>query len=129
LLKNLNNMIIIYVEDDKASRLLLKNALESIVHKVYLARNGEEGLALYQKVLPDIVLTDMLMPKMNGLEMAKKIRAIQPKQAIGMFTGGLESHLLGENNADLIDVYLTKPINRQEFHKALNQLVKLSQQH
>jgi CheY-like chemotaxis protein len=126
LLKQLKDITVIYIEDDNASRILIKNALENMVYRVYLAENGEEGLALYKKVLPDIVLTDMLMPKMNGLEMAKKIRAIQPKQAIGMFTGDLEHSLARQDSSGAIDIHLYKPLNRKEFYKALIKLTELS---
>lgn len=114
------------MEDDKASSILIKNALESIVQKVYLAHNGEEGLALYKEVLPDIVLTDRLMPTMDGLEMAKQIRAIQPMQAIGMFTGDLDNTLASQDGAGVIDIYLYKPLNRKEFYKALIKLTELA---
>ncbi len=48
----------------------------------YTAKNGREGLELYRKYLPDIVVTDIQMPEMNGLSMAADIRSINPEQAI-----------------------------------------------
>lgn len=126
LIEQLNDISILYVEDDKASRILLQSVLEQLVKKVYLAENGEEGLMLYQKVLPDIVLTDRYMPKMDGLTMAKEIKSMNNTQAIGLFTGALECSRMNKDEAEIIDIFIAKPINRKAFYKALIHLTDLS---
>jgi len=65
---------ILIVEDDKDFVLILKTKFESEGFAVTTAPNGQEGIACVQKEIPDIVLTDVLMTGMDGVEMAKKIR-------------------------------------------------------
>jgi len=125
LLEQLKHLSILYVEDDEVTRTLIKTALETIVQQVYVAKNGEEGLELYKKFSPDIVLTDRYMPKMDGVEMAQKIKELKPTQAIGMFTGSLKSVMLNDGSSEPIDVYLNKPLNRKQFYKALKNLIAL----
>jgi YesN/AraC family two-component response regulator len=97
-----------------------------MLKKVYIAKDGEEGLRLYQKVSPDIVLTDMYMPKMNGFEMATKIKTLKSTQVIGLFSGDSEEKINTKSDLNPIDIFISKPLNRSEFHKALITLTKLS---
>jgi ligand-binding sensor domain-containing protein/DNA-binding response OmpR family regulator/nitrogen-specific signal transduction histidine kinase len=69
--KSLPTLLI--VEDNKELRLNLKNDLKGI-YKVKEAVNGEEGLKMVKKKFPDIVISDVMMPKMDGFEMCKKIK-------------------------------------------------------
>lgn len=125
----LKDLTIMYVEDDKFTRNLINTALNHLVKEVYLAKDGLEGLELYKKFSPNIVLTDMHMPNMNGLEMSKKIREITPEQVIGIFTGDVEEQSNKEAQSLKIDAYLIKPLNRQEFFNALDYLATLTLSH
>ncbi len=69
----LKKLRILYVEDEAALSRLLKEAIGSRFDEFHLAHDGMEGLAKYRKIKPDIVITDITMPKMDGLEMARKI--------------------------------------------------------
>lgn len=68
------NKKILIVEDDKDFLLILKTKFESEGFSVFCAEDGEEAVAIAEEEKPDLVLSDVLMPKMDGLEMAKKIR-------------------------------------------------------
>ena len=70
----INNISILYVEDDLDISEEISYFLKSQVSTFYLATNGEEGLALFKEFSPDIIITDIQMPKMNGLDMIEKIR-------------------------------------------------------
>jgi len=126
MLKNLKDLTILYVEDDKLTRNLINKALEHLVKKVYLAQDGIEGLELYKEILPNIVLTDMHMPKMDGLEMSQKIKEMNPQQIIGMFTGDAEELDNKTTQSLNIDTYIVKPLDRQHFFHALEHLGKLA---
>ncbi|MEM7180705.1 MAG: diguanylate cyclase [Spirochaetota bacterium] len=69
------NLSLLYIEDDKLIQETSLRVLETIVEKVYPASDGEEGLELFQQNQPDIILTDIDLPKMNGIAVAKKILA------------------------------------------------------
>ena len=65
---------VLIVEDDKDFLWILKQGFNNQPFYMMYAENGEEGLAMAEKEKPDVMLIDILMPKMNGLEMAKKIK-------------------------------------------------------
>lgn len=65
---------ILLVEDERSVRLALKSMLEEAGYEVAVARDGEEGLGLFLESGFDVVLSDVLMPKMNGYELCAKIR-------------------------------------------------------
>jgi len=128
---SLENLTILYVEDDPDTQRLIKKILSSSAKEVIVASDGEEGLARYQEHQPDIVLTDICMPKMDGLEMCQAIKAINPDQPIGIFTAFNEPEYL-KKAADLdIGTYILKPFDRKQFFNSLTYLkmVVESQKH
>jgi len=73
-------MKILVVDDDMVMRDLLKIILKD--YEVYEAENGREAVEIYKKVKPDIVLMDVLMPNMDGIEATKEILKIDPNAKI-----------------------------------------------
>jgi DNA-binding response OmpR family regulator len=63
------------VEDDQAIREMYQIKFEAEGYKVYVAANGREGLDLAEKVKPDLILLDLMMPEMTGDEMLKALRS------------------------------------------------------
>ncbi|WP_228135424.1 response regulator transcription factor [Halarcobacter anaerophilus] len=72
--KILKELKILFVEDEINISKLLKDALADYFFSFTIANNGEEGLEKYKKINPDIIITDIMMPKLDGLEMTKMIR-------------------------------------------------------
>ena len=72
-MENIGKKVLI-VEDDKDFLSILKIKFESEGFSVVVAQNGEEGISVAEKEKPDLIFTDILMPKMDGIEMAKKIK-------------------------------------------------------
>lgn len=72
-MEKLNKKILI-VEDDDGFRILLEERFSKDNFVVFTAKDGEEGLFLAEKEKPDLILSDVLMPKMNGIDMAKMLR-------------------------------------------------------
>ncbi|WP_156802265.1 SpoIIE family protein phosphatase [Leeia oryzae] len=106
-------MTILVVDDDRMIRMLLRRFLESCEHRVVEASSGEEAIACLAEANPDIVLMDMVMPGMDGIETAREIKRIRDERWIPViFLTALD------NEADLVaalsgggDDYLTKPVN------------------
>ena len=73
---------ILLVDDSKDGLLVRKSLLEEMGYVVQIANNGEEGLKLFQQSAYDVVVTDYRMPRMNGVELIQKIRAINPNARI-----------------------------------------------
>ncbi len=65
---------ILVIEDVKTESLIVSKILKSIGHTVINADNGEDGLALVEKEQPDLVLSDIVMPKMDGFQVCRKIK-------------------------------------------------------
>jgi putative nucleotidyltransferase with HDIG domain len=119
-----SNFTVLYVEDDLSIQKTMSKYLEKFFASVFNATNGVEGLALFKKNLVDIVITDLSMPMMNGLEMIEKIKEIKEDQAIIITTAHSESsYLLGAIQSH-VDGYVVKPF---EFDSLNFELFKISQ--
>jgi len=112
--KFLKTLRVLFVEDEEKLSKLLKNAIGDNFFKFSIAHDGEEGLELFEKIAPDVVITDINMPKMNGLEMAKAIKAIDKSVPIIILSAFSETEKL----LNAIDVgvvkYLIKPFDPDE---------------
>ncbi len=125
LTKCLSNLRILYVEDDSETREELQSILELYVAELYVANNGREGLILYQQHHPDIVITDIQMPEMNGLSMAADIKRMNPKQAIVVLSAYNDVEYLFRALELEIQNYITKPISVE---RLLNKLEEITRQ-
>ncbi|MCF6365686.1 MAG: response regulator [Bacteroidales bacterium] len=112
-------MKVLIVEDDSASRFFLESLLESNNYEFRSAANGIEGLNIFEEYRPDIVLSDIQMPIMDGLELLEAIRDKKSDTIVIMVTAfGTENYAiqalhLGANN------YLKKPVSGQELLRLL----------
>lgn len=79
-------MKILIVEDEAQIRFLLSKTVTSMGHEVKTAENGEVGFKEFKSFEPDIVLSDILMPKLNGLELLEKIRKTDSDAVVIMVT-------------------------------------------
>jgi len=118
----LNNTTIMYVEDDLATQKLIKKILTKHCKEVFVANDGVEGLALYKKIHPNIVISDIVMPNMNGIEMSEKIREVNPKQIISLFTAYNEPEFKKKASELQIDAYIMKPFDEKQFFTSLHYL-------
>jgi YesN/AraC family two-component response regulator len=71
---NLSKISVLYVEDNENIRNIFSNILKRFINKLHIANNGEEGLKKFKELKPDLIITDIQMPKMNGIEMIENIR-------------------------------------------------------
>ncbi len=123
----LKNFTILYVEDELETHKLIVEILKKYFKDVFVAFNGKEGLELYNKVKPDIVLSDIVMPIMNGIEMSKQIKKLNPHQPIAIFTAFNDYDYLTQAINMGIDKFISKPLNSQYFFKALLSIAKVLQ--
>lgn len=111
---------ILYVEDDESIAAVMSSILTLFCPKFYRACNGQEGLEMYHSNKPDLIITDISMPIMDGISMVKAIRQIDKhipimiNSAFGDQSYLLESIYLG------VDRYTMKPIQQDEFLEALH---------
>lgn len=111
LYKYLKEISVLYVEDDKNIQEELEYFLSNRVGKLYVANNGKEGLELYEKYQPDLVITDIQMPILDGIKMSEKIKELNPAALIVIITAFNDSNYLFEAIKLNITSYLTKPLD------------------
>ena len=102
---------ILVVDDEIEIVRLLKDFLTSKGYEVYTALNGAEALTVVKEAKPDIVLLDIIMPGMGGIDTLKEIKKIDPTTAVIMVTALIDEELA--NRAVKLGAfdYITKPIN------------------
>jgi DNA-binding response OmpR family regulator len=102
---------VLIVEDDTALLRGLKDNFEAQGYRVHMARNGEEGCTWALANPPDLVLLDVMLPKMNGYQICRELRARQLDTAIIIITAkGLEEDII--RGLELgADDYVTKPFS------------------
>lgn len=115
-----SNLSLLYIEDETHIR---KNAIEyfsRMFKNVYEASHGLEGYKMYEKYKPDIIITDIKMPTMNGLELARKIRRIDKKTPIIVLSAYTDTSLLLEAVELQLVKYLIKPLQESAIKEALS---------
>lgn len=120
----LEKCTLLYIEDDKDIQNTLAQRLQKKVKQLYVASNGEEGFNSYLKYKPDIILTDITMPKLNGIEMSKKIREHNTNIPIIIISAHGDSEYLLEAIEGNITNYLIKPINIKKLFNILESNAK-----
>ncbi|MDD4328937.1 MAG: response regulator [Aliarcobacter sp.] len=120
MLKNINkNIRVLYVEDDEIARENGIEYLQNFFEQIYEASDAIKALQLYEKYQPDIIITDIQMPKLNGLEFVKRIRQKDKKTQIIIITAFCDKdYLLKAIELGLVK-YLVKPVCEKEFEEAL----------
>ncbi len=118
---------ILIIEDDESISRFLKRALTYEGYKVDVATDGEEGLAKALEEKPDLVILDWMLPGMDGLEVARRLRA-NNDVLILMLTAktGVADRVQGLDTG--ADDYLTKPFNLDELLARIRALLRRSKQ-
>ena len=117
---NKNEISVLYVEDDPIARENGIEYLENFFSIIYEATNAIEALSLYKENKPHIIVTDIEMPKLNGLEFVKKIREQDSTTQIIITTAYSEKEYLFKAIELQLVKYLVKPIREKDFEEALN---------
>ena len=110
------NLVVLYVEDNAELRDRTQTLLNNIFTKVDIAIDGSDAIEKYEKYNKtnqryyDLVITDINMPKINGIEMSKKIKSLNTKQYIIIISAHDEIEYLHDSIEYGIDAYLNKPI-------------------
>lgn len=118
----LKKITVLYVEDDENTREEIAFFLEKFVKTLFIAENGEKGLELYKKNHPDLVITDIQMPVMNGIDMARKIKSINKNVPIMVTTAFNETDSLINAINNGVNRYILKPINLKNLIKEIEEL-------
>jgi len=116
---------ILIVDDTRLNAELLEAHLDGLGHDVALATNGEEALALAAADPPDVVLLDIMMPKLSGFEVCRRLRADPATVNVGiLMVTALDQATDIERAVEVgTDDFVTRPINKTELLLRVNALL------
>ncbi len=115
---------LLYVEDEKRIQSELIDVLSDYCENLYVADNGKEGLELYKEHKPKIVVSDIKMPVMNGIDMVKEIKALNLESRIIFTTAFSDYEYLQEAIALQVDGYILKPISLDQLEEKLEHIIE-----
>lgn len=123
--KRASRLSVLYVEDDIKIREEVGEFLKNFFHTVEIANDGQEGLEKFRDGDFSLVVTDIKMPRLNGLEMAKQIKKLKNETKIIVTSAYDEKKLLMNAIENSIDHYIVKPIEFSDFIVYLFKTVSL----
>ena len=100
---------VLIVDDDEASRQTVREALNDLGYEVALAANGREALETQQSFDPDVIVSDLNMPEMDGIELARRASELDPDIKIMFITGFAAVALNSDSAAPKNAKVLSKP--------------------
>lgn len=124
LVKNLKNFSVLYIEDEDGLRQSVFEMLNLFFKKVYLAQDGQKAFEILEEITPDLIITDIKMPKIDGISFIKQIRQNGNQTPIIIISAYTETDDLLEAVELSIISYVTKPITETKLTIALEKFLK-----
>jgi len=117
---------ILVVDDESHILIMLKKMLERAGFEVDLAANGSEGVEVFKKSQPDLVITDIIMPEKEGLETIREMRRIKPDLKVIAMSGG--GKVSAESYLDIARIFgagkvIAKPFTQKELVSAVQSML------
>lgn len=116
---------LLYVEDDPNVQETMLRLLQLLFAKIDTAADGVEGLEQFEKHKPDMVITDIQMPRMNGIEMSKAIKETNPDVPVIITTAYNDEEYFLQAIAGQVDAFLIKPVSREKIVEVLSKIATL----
>lgn len=123
LTKDTKKLTALLIEDEPEALELMENVFGKLFKKTYSATDGEEGLKLYQMYKPDVIISDIVMPNMDGIEFIKEVRDINPKQIIIMVSAANDVLRITETIQLGVNGFIHKPIEMQQLTETLSGII------
>ena len=121
------NLTLLYVEDNQDAREMTTLILEEFFDNIIVAVDGEDGLEKFHKNKIDIVITDINMPRMNGIEMCEEIRKSDDEVALIILSAHNEDHFFMQSIQIGINGYILKPIDIDQVTSIISRVVQSHQ--
>jgi len=112
----------LYIEDELDVLKNISTLLQNFFDKFYIAADGESGYQLFLDKEIDVLLVDIELPKMNGIELIKKVRAVNKDIPIIIISAYTKTDYLLESIDLDIDKYIVKPLTSKKIHELLTRL-------
>ncbi|MBY0405670.1 MAG: PAS domain S-box protein [Cyanobacteria bacterium] len=125
--QNISSLKILLVEDVQINRTIIMKSLEKLGHQIEVALNGFEAIEAFQNNHYDLILMDIQMPEMNGLDATRKIRSLEKSGShipiIALSAQAMPEDLIACKEAGMDD-YLSKPFKAEALYKVIYQLIQ-----
>jgi CheY-like chemotaxis protein len=111
-LEDLPRPLVLFAEDDATSRAIARRVIQSAKCGIITAKDGEEALSMAREFKPDLVITDALMPRLDGREVARIIKLEMPGTRVVVITGLYKDRRYRDEAIDKfgVDDYIAKPV-------------------
>jgi two-component system, response regulator PdtaR len=113
---------VLIADDDRLVRTILTDLLGALGHLVVAAENGAEAVALCAREAPDVVVLDLLMPRLSGLDALHRMRAAGCTAPAILLTAISDGSFREMEGAEAIEVRLEKPVTRRGLERALTRV-------
>ncbi len=113
------------VEDEKVANELLSSTFKNFFSDVTSAFDGKEALRLYEENIPDIVFVDIIMPEMDGIELSRRIKEINPNQIIIVISASNDIQKISESIEIGVNSFIQKPIDTKKIIELLDSITSL----
>lgn len=118
-------MTAMVVEDEAVANELLSSTFKNFFREVTSAFNGKEALELFKEKRPDIVFVDIIMPEIDGIELARKIREINPQQMVVVISASNDIQKISETIEIGVNSFIQKPIDTKKIIELLQNVTNL----
>jgi two-component system, response regulator PdtaR len=118
------NVKVLIADDDRLIRAMVTDLLAGLGHAVVEAANGAEALEACAREAPDLLILDLLMPRLSGLDALHALRARGVRAPVVLLTAISDASVRGLDGADAVDVVLEKPVSRRSLARALERATR-----
>lgn len=113
------------VEDEAVANELLSSTFKNFFKEVTSAFNGKEALELFKDKKPDIVFVDIIMPEMDGIELARRIREINPQQMVVVVSASNDIQKISQTIEIGVNSFIQKPIDTKKIIELLQNVTSM----
>ena len=118
------DITVLFVEDEDLLRAIYERILDKFISRLYVASNGKEGLEMYHQHKPDLIITDIMMPVMDGLEMVEKIREKDNDIRLVILSAYGEAEYFMDAIKIGVNSFLLKPVETPKLQSLVEELAK-----
>jgi len=113
------------VEDEAVANELLSSTFKNFFSEVTSAFDGKEALKLYEEKAPDIVFVDIIMPEMDGIELSRRIKEMNPNQIVIVISASNDIQKISESIEIGVNSFIQKPIDTKKIIELLDNITVL----
>lgn len=124
LINKLSGFNLLYVEDEIGIQKNIHEILDCIFKNIYLANDGEQAYKIYEDKKPDLIITDIKMPKLNGIELIKRIRKTDSKVRIIVTSAHTDLNFMLDAAELHLVKYIIKPITEPKLTESLESFIE-----